>query len=86
MNKLGSELMTEEHDGEIDCSGMNCPMPVLKTKLKIDTMGAGQTLRVIATDPGACSDMPAWANRVGHTLVSSGEEEDKFIFYIRKGE
>ena len=82
---MGSEKMTE-YDGEIDCSGMNCPMPVLKTKLKMDTMEGGNILRVIATDPGACNDMPAWANRVGHTHVSSGEEGDKVIIYIRKGE
>jgi tRNA 2-thiouridine synthesizing protein A len=82
---MEGKIMTE-YQGEIDCSGMNCPMPVLKTKLKIDTMAAGQILRVVATDPGACNDMPAWANRVGHTLVSSGEEGDKFIFYIQKGE
>ncbi len=75
-----------DYNGEIDCSGLNCPMPVLKTKLKIDTMGSGEILRVIATDPGACKDMPAWASRVGHTVVSSGEEDGKFIFYIKRGE
>ena len=41
------------HDDEIDCSGMNCPLPVLKTKMKIDTMAAGTVLRVTTTDPGS---------------------------------
>jgi tRNA 2-thiouridine synthesizing protein A len=76
----------KEHNDELDCSGMNCPLPILKTKMKIDTMDNGDILRVIATDPGACNDMPAWTSRVGHELVESCEEGDKFVFYIRKGE
>lgn len=76
----------KEHNDELDCSGMNCPLPILKTKMKIDTMKGGDVLRVIATDPGACNDMPAWASTVGHALVESCEEGDKFVFYIRKGE
>ncbi|MGA0233672.1 MAG: sulfurtransferase TusA family protein, partial [Saprospiraceae bacterium] len=50
-----------KHDDIIDCSGMNCPLPVLKTKMKIDAMEPGQILKVTTTDPGSCKDMPAWA-------------------------
>jgi tRNA 2-thiouridine synthesizing protein A len=74
------------HDDEIDCSGMNCPLPVLKTKMKIDGMAAGSTLKVITTDPGSCQDIPAWANRVGHEVVETGEGNGKFWFMVKRGE
>ena len=74
------------HDDEIDCSGMNCPLPVLKTKMKIDTMAAGTVLRVTTTDPGSCKDMPAWAARVGHLILESSEADGKYHFYVQKGE
>ncbi|MBT3772321.1 MAG: sulfurtransferase TusA family protein [Euryarchaeota archaeon] len=75
----------KEHDDELDCSGLNCPMPVLKTKLKIDKMDAGKVLRVITTDPGACNDLPAWASKVGHEILSNCEEGDKYVFYVKRG-
>lgn len=77
--------MTEPND-TIDCSGMNCPLPVLKTKMKIDSMAPGEILRVTTTDPGSCKDMPAWADRVGHEIIESSEGEGKFYFLVRKGE
>jgi len=77
--------MTEPTD-TIDCSGMNCPLPVLKTKMKIDTMNAGDILRVTTTDPGSCKDMPAWADRVGHEIIESNESDGKYYFLVRKGE
>ncbi len=77
--------MTEPNE-TIDCSGMNCPLPVLKTKLKIDSMAPGEILRVTTTDPGSCKDMPAWADRVGHKIIESSEGEGKFYFLVRKGE
>ncbi len=48
---------------------MACPMPILKTKKAIDGMEVGKTLKVIATDPGAPSDMQAWANKTGNSLL-----------------
>ncbi len=51
------------HDDVIDCSGMNCPLPVLKTKIKIDTIATGTVLRVTTTYPGSWKDMPAWVGR-----------------------
>jgi tRNA 2-thiouridine synthesizing protein A len=74
------------HNDEIDCSGLNCPLPILKSKMKIDTMGAGEILKIITTDPGACKDIPAWANRVGHEVLESTEGDGKFYFLVKKGE
>ncbi len=79
--------MTQQtYDDELDCSGMNCPLPVLKTKMKIDEMTKGAVLLVSTTDPGSCKDMPAWASRVGHKIVDSGEVDGRFLFYVQKGE
>jgi len=74
------------HDETIDCKGMQCPMPVLKTKLKMDTMANGKVLKLITSDPGSCKDIPAWADRVGHKLLSTEENQEGFIFYLEKGE
>jgi tRNA 2-thiouridine synthesizing protein A len=76
--------MATAFDETIDCSGMACPMPILKTKKAIDSIDVGKTLKMIATDPGAPSDVQAWANKTGHKLVGQEKEGDKFIFYIKK--
>ncbi len=71
-------------DQTLDCSGMACPMPILKTKKAIDALQIGQVLKLIATDPGSTSDMDAWTKKTGHELVGSENEGGKFIFYIKK--
>jgi tRNA 2-thiouridine synthesizing protein A len=71
-------------DQTLDCSGLACPMPILKTKKAVDSMQIGQILKMIATDPGSTSDMDAWTQKTGHQLVSSEKDGDKFIFYIKK--
>jgi tRNA 2-thiouridine synthesizing protein A len=76
--------MATEFDSTLDASGMVCPMPILKTKKAIEGMDVGQTLKVIATDPGAPSDMEAWAKKTGNELVSQEKDGDKFIFYIKR--
>jgi len=48
-------------------------------------MDAGKVLRVITTDPGACNDLPAWASKVGHEILSNCEEGDKYVFYVKRG-
>ncbi len=71
-------------DQVLDCSGLACPMPILKTKKAIDGLQIGQVLKMIATDPGSTSDMDAWTKKTGHELIGSEREGDKFIFYIKK--
>ena len=73
-------------DRVLDMRGFQCPIPVVKTNLAIKEMADGEVLKVLATDKGALSDFPAWAEDTGNTLVSSGEEGDALVFYIRKGE
>lgn len=71
-------------DQTLDCSGMACPMPILKTKKAIDGLQIGQVLKMIATDPGSNSDMEAWTQKTGHELVASETSGGKFVFYIKK--
>ena len=68
----------------LDASGLSCPLPIVKTKKEIDTMGGGQVLEVISTDPGSKNDMIAWCKRTGNELLESLEEEGKFKFYVKK--
>ncbi|HHN64787.1 MAG TPA: sulfurtransferase TusA family protein [Nitrospirae bacterium] len=71
-------------DKVVDAKGMNCPMPVLKTKKALDELSSGEVLEVTATDPGSASDIPALLKRLGHELISSSQEGGVFTFYIRK--
>jgi tRNA 2-thiouridine synthesizing protein A len=73
-----------DFDSELDASGLNCPLPILRAKKAIAAMDAGQTLRIIATDPGSVKDFEAFCKQTGNELVSSGEEDGKFVFAIKK--
>jgi tRNA 2-thiouridine synthesizing protein A len=68
----------------LDCSGMSCPMPILKTRKAIDGLATGQVLKVLATDPGSVPDIEAFARKTGHTLLDKEQQEGKYIFYLRK--
>ncbi|BAV34529.1 response regulator SirA [Sulfuricaulis limicola] len=71
-------------DKELDTSGLNCPMPVMKTKKMLQSLEAGQVLHLLATDVGTKSDIPALVNKTGDQIVETSEEGGKFHFYIRK--
>jgi len=71
-------------DKELDTRGMNCPLPILKTKKALAEMAAGQVLKVVSTDAGSVKDMQAFANQTGNTLVSSSEEKGEYIFMMQK--
>lgn len=73
-----------KEDQVLDCSGMLCPMPVVKATKAIKTMESGQILKMIATDPGAPPDMEAWSRQTGNELLLSTQENGKFIFFLRK--
>jgi tRNA 2-thiouridine synthesizing protein A len=68
----------------LDCTGMLCPMPVVKTAKAIKELEVGQVLKMIATDPGAPPDMAAWCRQTGHEMVGQEKDGDKFIFYLRR--
>ncbi len=68
----------------LDCSGMNCPLPILKTKKEVDQMKSGEVLKMISTDSGSANDMASWSNRTGHKIVDSTTEAGTYTFYIQK--
>jgi tRNA 2-thiouridine synthesizing protein A len=71
-------------DKLLDCSGMLCPMPVIKVSKEIKAMQVGQVLKMIATDRGAPADMQAWARQTGNELLDSHQEDGKFVFFVRR--
>jgi tRNA 2-thiouridine synthesizing protein A len=73
-----------DFDQELDASGLNCPLPILRAKKTLATMDTGQVLKIIATDPGSVKDFEAFSNQTGNELLSSGEEGGKFVFTIKK--
>jgi tRNA 2-thiouridine synthesizing protein A len=73
-------------DTEIDTSGLNCPLPLLKAKKALSIMQVGQRLRLIATDRAAFIDIPVYCEISVHQLIDSSEIEDKLIFIIEKGQ
>ena len=68
----------------LDTKGLNCPLPILKAKKAINGLTAGDTLQVLATDPGAVKDFQAFCRATGHELVESGEDDGVYIFLIKK--
>ncbi len=73
-----------DFDQELDASGLNCPLPILRAKKAIAGLGAGQVLRIIATDPGSVKDFEAFAKQTGNELLESGEQDGKFVFTMKK--
>jgi tRNA 2-thiouridine synthesizing protein A len=73
-----------EFDTELDASGLNCPLPILRAKKTLNGMDAGQVLHIIATDPGSVKDFDAFAKQTGNELMESKEDGGKFHFLIKK--
>ncbi len=73
-------------DAELDASGLNCPLPILKAKKALAALHGGQTLRIIATDPDSVKDFEAFSRQLGHALLETQEENGRFYFLLRKRE
>ena len=72
-------------DQTLDLSGLQCPMPILKTKKAVAAMASGATIEVLATDPGAPGDFQAYCEHSGNALEESTEAGGVFRFVIRRG-
>jgi len=82
-------MTTEEVTETLDVKGLNCPMPVVKTKQAFDDIGDGEVLAVHATDPGSESDIAGWAEGTdGAELVDQDETDEGgetvYKHYVRK--
>jgi TusA-related sulfurtransferase len=71
-------------DKEIDTSGLNCPLPILKAKKALAELHSGQTLKVVATDPGSLRDFQAFTKQTGHELVDQQTVGNMFIHVLRR--
>ena len=69
---------------ELDASGLNCPMPILRAKKALKDLQSGEILRVVATDPGSVKDFEAFAKQTGNELLESTEEGDSFVYRLKK--
>jgi len=73
-----------EFDLEVDASGLQCPLPLLRLKKAIMEIDSGKVLKVIATDPAAHLDFGVYLAQAGHIPLYIHKEADKQIFYIQK--
>ncbi|MCP4335451.1 MAG: sulfurtransferase TusA family protein [Gammaproteobacteria bacterium] len=69
---------------EVDARRLLCPMPVIRLQDCINQQSAGASVRITCTDPGTMNDIPAWCRINGHTVVSSDQQQDEFIFLVSK--
>lgn len=68
----------------VDCVGMYCPVPVMQANEEIDQLEAGGLMELVADDPASAEDIPRWARRKGHRLVSMLEKDGEYRFLIQK--
>ena len=69
---------------ELDTRGLNCPLPILKAKKALAEMNSGQTLKVVATDPGSVRDFQAFARQTGNELLDQQVFGDEYIHVLRR--
>lgn len=73
-----------DYDADLDVRGLNCPLPILKTKKELVSLQPGQVLRVRATDPHSVIDFLAFSEKTGHAMVKRSEEAGEYHFWLRK--
>jgi len=71
-------------DQQVDARGLNCPMPIVKTAQAVKALASGQTVEVLATDPGSVKDFAAWAKTTGNEMVEQTTDGGVFRFVLRK--
>jgi tRNA 2-thiouridine synthesizing protein A len=73
-----------DFDKELDARGLNCPLPILKSKKSLTDMSSGQVLKIISTDPGSVKDMQSFCKQTGNELLTSTEDSKTYVFFVRK--
>ena len=70
-------------DKELDARGLNCPLPILRTKKALADLHSGQVLKVLATDPGSVKDFQAFSKQTGHQLLDQSEANKEYTFFLK---
>ncbi len=73
-----------EADETLDCIGLYCPMPIVKTAEKIKSLKPGQVLEVLADDAGIKEDMPTWCRATGNEFLGTFDGDEEIKVYVRK--
>ncbi len=68
----------------VDAKGLNCPMPIVKTAQAIKAIASGETIEVLATDPGSAKDFAAWSKTTGNVIVEQSVDGGVYRFVLRK--
>jgi len=76
--------MNTETTATLDARGLNCPLPILRTKKALNSLQSGDTLQMVSSDPGSIKDMDAFCNQTGNELLENSTENSEFTFIIRK--
>lgn len=76
--------MRHKVDRTIDCTGLSCPLPSVKTTLAFEQMQSGQVLEVLTDDPVSKRDLPVWAQSTGNELLGIEEEGRVIKIYLKK--
>jgi tRNA 2-thiouridine synthesizing protein A len=77
--------MQRRVDQELDVTGLQCPMPLLKAKLALNALAPEQVLKVIATDPGSERDFKAFVDQSRHHILAFEKNADTYCYWIQKG-
>lgn len=84
MQPANEQYDKKQYDKELDARGLNCPLPILRTKKMLNDMLSGQVLAIHATDPGSVRDFQAFAKQTGNELLSHAAENGEFHFLLKK--
>jgi tRNA 2-thiouridine synthesizing protein A len=84
INQQGKSSRMPEFTEKFDATGLNCPLPILRSKKFLSSMNSGDVLYVIATDAGSVKDFDAFCKQTGNELLESTEADGKYHYYIRK--
>lgn len=71
-------------DREVDARGLNCPLPILRTKKALNDMLSGQILRVVATDPASQRDFQEFSRQTGNAIVDQSIANGDYIYLLRR--
>ncbi|GLQ31235.1 sulfurtransferase TusA family protein [Litoribrevibacter albus] len=82
---MSDPSVPENYDELLDASGLNCPLPLLKTKQSLNKLASGQVLKVIATDAGSWRDIQVFVNNSVNELLCAEQDKDQYCYWIKKG-
>jgi tRNA 2-thiouridine synthesizing protein A len=84
VNSQVNQNIMSEYTEKFDATGLNCPMPILRSKKVLNTLSSGDVLYVISTDSGSVKDFEAFCKQTGNELLESNEADGKYHYYIKK--